>query len=103
MIPTILGTSDNEAAPSERILWKPSWIYYVLLLLVENDFKEEGTSELRESADSDTVIGVELELDKSEVAGWDDSLSVSIGDLITNKSSSVLSTDIGSYDEVTVK
>ena len=69
MIPEILGTSDTEALPSERILWTTSCIYYVFLQLVENDVKEAGTAAIGESADSNTVILFELGEYKAAVAG----------------------------------
>ena len=72
----IVVTGDTETAPSEHILWTPSHIDYIFIILVENDVKEEGNAALGESADVDAVIAVDLEEYKVPVTGWYDGLVV---------------------------
>ena len=92
-ITELVEISDAEVAHSERIYWIPSCIEYILLWLLEDDVKLSSNSAPVERADVEEVLGLEIE--EYEVASWEDGLEFSIGDLVENNSSSVLSTGIG--------
>ena len=85
---SFLGTEmDNKSAGNASlggsilvIGWNDD-ISLSIIALVTNT----GTTALKESADIDTVLGVEPETDKVSVKGWNGGSLISIGALVTTK------------------
>ena len=70
---------------------------------MEDDSKAAGNSALGKSADSESVLGVELGEYEVAIAGLEYPLTVYVGVLHKTNPSSILSTEIVSYAEITVK
>ena len=59
-----------EDVDSECILLTLSCIDYLIFGILDYDVKEVSDAELGETADTEEVIGVDLEDDELEAVGW---------------------------------